>query len=112
VDKVSANLASRLEESDDDGVLEGVVELEASTGSVPVERGDRQATIAARKQAFREVAEPVEKAIRSGGGEVTGKAWINGTLRARLPARSIPRIAEQTSVTGVDVPSPLEPDAA
>ena len=112
VGKVSSALASRLEEADDDGLLEIVVELEGPASPTAVERADRGAAMAAMKEGFRAAADPVEQAIRSGGGEVTGKAWINHTLRARVPVSSIPRIVEQASVSALDVPGPLEPESA
>ena len=108
VDKISAELASQLEASGEDGVVEVVVELEPPNGQAPVEPADRQAAIAALKEGFQAVAEPVEQAIVSNGGEITGKAWINRTLRARVPARSVPFIVEQDAVAAVTVPRPLE----
>jgi hypothetical protein len=111
VGKVTSALASKLDEADDDGLLEIVVELAGPAAPAAVERGDRRAAMEAMKEGFRAAADPVEQAIRSGGGEVTGKAWINNTLRARVPAKSLPRIVEQASVTAVDVPKPLEPES-
>jgi hypothetical protein len=111
VDKVSAELASQLEASGEDCVIEVVVELEAPNGHPPVARADRQAAIAAMKESFREVAEPVARAIVSAGGEITGEAWINRTLRARVPASSLPRIVAEQGVAAVDVPKPLELEA-
>lgn len=110
--KVTSALASRLEEAGDDDLLEIVVELAGPPVPGAVERGDRRDAMEAMKEGFRTAAAPVEQAIRSGGGEVTGRAWINCTLRARVPARSIPRMLEQASVTAVDVPKPLEPESA
>jgi hypothetical protein len=112
VDKVSAELASQLEASGEDVVVEVVVELEAPNGHPPVDRADRQAAIAAMKESFREVAEPVERAILAGGGEITGKAWINRTLRARVPASCLQRIVDEQAVAAVDVPKPLELESA
>jgi hypothetical protein len=110
VGKVTSALASKLEEGGVDGLLEIVVELAGPAAPAAVGRGDRRAAMEAMKEGFRAVAAPVEQAIRSSGGEVTGRAWINNTLRARVPARSLPRIVEQEAVTAVDVPRPLEPE--
>jgi hypothetical protein len=110
--KVTSDLASKIEEADDDGLLEVVVELDAPKTKAPVEQGDRRAAMEAMKQGFRAAAEPVEKSIVSAGGEITGAAWINGTLRARVPARSIEKLSEESAVTAVDVPRAVEPDSA
>jgi hypothetical protein len=110
VGKVTPALASRLEAAADDGLLEIVVELEGPPPPKAVGRESRQAAMEAQKEGFRAAADPVEQAIRAAGGEVTGKAWINHTLRARVPARSVPGIVEHASVAAVDVPKPLEPE--
>ena len=64
-----------------------------------------------QKQGCRTAAEPVEKQILSAGGEITGAAWINRTLRARVPARSIRKLCKESTVTAVDVPRAVEPDS-
>jgi hypothetical protein len=112
VGKVTSDLASRIEEADDDGLVEVVVELDSPDTPSPVERGDRRAAMEAMKQGFRAAAAPVEKQIVSAGGEITGAAWINRTLRARVPARSIAKLSEESAVTAVDVPRAVEPDSA
>jgi hypothetical protein len=112
VDKVTSDLASKIDEADDDGLIDVIVELDAPGAPGPVERGDRRAAMDAMKQGFRAAAEPIEKRILSAGGEITGAAWINRTLRARVPARSIAKLSEESSVTAVDVPRAVEPDSA
>ena len=107
--KVTSDLASKIAEADDDGLLEVVVELDAP--ETKAARGDRRAAMEAQKQGFRAAAEPVEKRIVSAGGEITGAAWINRTLRARVPARSIAKLSEESTVTAVDVPRAIEPES-
>jgi hypothetical protein len=110
VGKVTPALASRLEAAGDDGLLEIVVELENPPAPKSVGRADRRAAMEAMKEDFRAAADPVEQAIQAAGGEVTGKAWLNHTLRARVPAKSVRGLVEHASVAAVDVPKPLEPD--
>jgi hypothetical protein len=112
VEKVTSDLASRIEEADDDGLLEVIVELDAPDAPAPATRGDRRAAMEAMREGFRAAAEPVEKTIVSAGGEITGAAWINRTLRARIPARSIAKLSEESTVTAVDVPRAVEPDSS
>jgi hypothetical protein len=112
VDKVTPDLASRIEEADEDGLLDVIVELDAPDPQAPPEQSDRRAAMEAVKLGFLAAAEPVEKTIISAGGEVTGAAWINRTLRARIPARSIARLSEESTVTAVDVPRAVEPESS
>jgi hypothetical protein len=58
----------------------------------------------ALREAFRQAATPVAEAINNLGGEVTGEAWINQTLRARLPAKSVGRLSDVDEVRAVAVP--------
>jgi hypothetical protein len=62
------------------------------------------------KVAFRQVADPVAEAIAGLGGEVKGEAWINSTLRARVPAASLGDLSELEPVAALDVPHQLTPD--
>jgi hypothetical protein len=112
VEKVTSALASQIEEADDDGLLDVVVELDEPETPAPVPRADRRAAMEAMKEKFDADAEPVQRSIRSCGGEVIGAAWINRTLRARVPARSIAKLSEEARVAAVDVPRPLEPESA
>ncbi len=108
--KITDDLASHMS-ANEDALVEVVVELhvaeEDADAPAPT---DRQAKILAKKEGFRATAEPVVTAIRSCGGEVTGEAWINQTLRARVPARSVERLAEEEAVARVDVPHEIEPE--
>lgn len=90
-------------------LVELVVELETVT---PDEAGlSRTEKIAARKEAFERHAAPVAEAIAGAGGEVTGRAWINQTLKARLPRHAVAAVARLDKVAQVDVPRALELDS-
>ena len=110
--KVTDDLASRIEAEEEDAVVEIVVELRRVDENETAPTADRGAAVAARKEGFRAAAEPVVNAIVSSGGEVTGEAWINQTLRARVPARVVLRIAEEDAVALVDVPHSIEAESA
>ena len=109
---MTSDLASRIEEADDDGLVDVIVELDAPAPRAPPEGSDRRAAMEASKLGFLAAAEPIEKTIVSAGGEILGAAWINRTLRARIPARSIAKLSEESSVASVDVPRAVEPDSA
>lgn len=115
--KVSQKLAEQANSlASDTDVLEVIVELEQQSKSkANVAKSDtssRTAQIAERKESFARISSPVENAISQAGGEVTGKAWINRTLRAKLPARSLQEICELREVEKLDAPQAIEPDAS
>lgn len=70
----------------------------------------RQAQIAERKQIFADFSKPVEEAIARAGGKVTGRAWINGTLQATVPADRVDEISSLDEVERIDEPRALEPE--
>jgi hypothetical protein len=104
--KISGELAARLEQSDTNDFLDLIVELEP--GSAPSASGSRAERIAAQKQSFDHHAGPVERLIQQAGGEVLDRAWINQTLRARLPVRSVHDLTKAAEVSAIDVPHRLE----
>jgi len=50
----------------------------------------------------------VEQAVGEAGGEVTGTAWINQTMRVRVPRNSLATLSELEIVTSLDLPNKLE----
>lgn len=105
--KVSPGLARSLEHAGGDELVELVVELQP-IAAVPARAAPRAERIASLREAFQREAAPVEAAIRSGGGEVVGAAWINQMLRARVPAGCVAGLAALDEVLLLDVPRPLE----
>ena len=65
---------------------------------------DRAMKMEARKRAFEQQAEPVVRLIQSLGGEVTGQAWINSSLRARLDKNMISSLSTNSNVSRLDLP--------
>jgi hypothetical protein len=109
--KLTEGLASRLEQASAADVLEVVLELRApdepEAASQARSRADK---IGLQKGAFGRAVGPVEEAIQSVGGEVTGKAWINHTLRARVPAEGVGQLSDLDVVAALDTPHILRPD--
>ena len=100
--KLSPALQSRAAESPaPDALIDVVVELEPATGA---------ADAGALRAAFDRSAAPVLEAIGEAGGEVLGQAWINQTVRARVPAERLEDVAGLAPVMAVDVPHRIEPD--
>ena len=77
-----------------------IVELDAGPDDAP--------DMAAAKEAFNRAAEPVTKLVAGLGGEVVDGAWINNTLRARVPAGNVPHVAGAEGVAAVDVPHAVQ----
>jgi len=49
--------------------------------------------------------------LRFSHGVVTGEAWINGTLRARLDRNMIAALSKENRIARIDVPHVLKSDA-
>ncbi len=108
--KLSATLADRLDHADAADLVEVVVELQAAP---PAGTGDgmpRAARIAAARDAFGVASYPVERAIQSAGGEVVDAAWINQTVRAKLPASAVASLVKLHEVRLLDLPRTLTAD--
>lgn len=109
-DKVTPALVEVLGGTAQDDLLEVVVELvepDNESGDAPAGRAEK---IVHLKNSFHEQATPLEEWIASLGGEVLGKAWINWTIHARVPARAVTELARAGSIAAVDTPHQLEPD--
>ena len=97
---VTRDLAAEVDATESSNMLDVVVELGGDLGEA--------ADVAAAKEAFERAARPVADVIAGAGGEVLEGAWINQTLRARVPAAAISDLAGTDGVAVVDVPHALE----
>jgi hypothetical protein len=107
VTKLSPQLRQELGGVDKSSQVEVIVELR------PVEMpeaGSRQESIAAMKEGFERELRPVADKIIQAGGQVLETAWLNQTVRSRIPAREVSRVAEHEAVSAIDLPHKLEPD--
>ena len=107
---ISEKLAEELEKRESSEVLEVILELRPRASSTK-EASSRTEKIAALKEAFNRAVAPLEEVLRKLGGEVTQRAWINYTLRARVPAERLKELAEHEEIAVVDVPHRLTPDS-
>ncbi len=85
--------------------VEVVVELRPVP---PPASGSRQERVAAARAAFDAGLTPVTARIAEVGGTVLETAWINQTVRVRLPAAAVGALAAVDEVAGIDLPRPLE----
>ena len=108
-EKVGPSLARRIAAADAQGQVEVVIEL---TGDVEVPAdGTRQQRIAAARSSFERDVAAVSDRIEAAGGEVLETAWLNRTLRGRLPAATVVRVAADDAVAAIDLPHTIQPDA-
>ena len=107
--KLSAELEQRLQGADASTLLDIVVELRSALEeSGPGGMASRAERIAARKADAERCFAPLEEAIVRVGGEVTGHAWINKTLRARLPAKEVLSLCRREEIATLDIPHGLQ----
>lgn len=85
-----------------DDMLDIVVELEQDPAAAQ--------SVEQMQESFGRMKEPVDRTISELGGTVMGEAWINHTLRARIPARGLPDLSQVATVWALDVPHKLEAD--
>lgn len=111
--KISKQLSDRLEKTEAADSLEVIIELrrraESAAATQPLSRNEK---IAALKDAFTRSCAPVEEAVRRVGGEVTGQAWINQTMRARVPADRVRELSEHEQIEVLDAPHPIERESS
>ena len=98
--KLSLQLTERLKKSGDHHPIDIVVELKT-------EPSNANAQMAELRESFAKQAEPIKSKIISMGGVVTGEAWLNGTLLARLPQEAMAEISQEADIAHVDLPRPL-----
>lgn len=111
--KISKQLSDRLEETGASGLLDVIIELRRRAESAAATQAlSRSEKIAALKEDFTRNVTPVEEAVRRVGGEVTGQAWINQTVRARVPADRVKELSEHEQIEVLDAPHPIERESS
>ena len=108
--KITAPLAATIEAADPDEDVVVVVEMTPNGPTESVAPQQRQRQIAALRMTFEKQASPIERTIHDVGGEVLDRAWINNTMKARLPARAIKELLDIDGVKSVDVEHRLHRD--
>lgn len=108
--KVSEQLQEQLEKPEPAEMLDVVIELHSDDEPQTKAVQSRSEKIAALKENFLRDVAPVEEAVKNAGGELTGQAWINRTVRARVPIDRVKTLSEQDQIAKVDVPHKIEPD--
>lgn len=109
-DKITNNLKSFLERGQPLNDIEVVIELMPIQAGTEPENVSRTQKIAFYKQTFMEELKPVADAILNRGGNILGSAWLNQTIKAKVPAGSIEELALLKEVNAIDLPHRLTHD--
>ena len=105
--KLSQQLRERLDRAPQDSFVDVILEILPPEPSGISKSGSRQERIAAGRQQFLDAVAPVERRVEGLGGQVLDQAWLNHTLRVRVPARSVAELTESEWVASADTPKPL-----
>lgn len=111
VEKLTDKLVEHIGKAAAEDMLEVILELDPTRGrEIIAESGEmsRQDRIAKLREDFTRQAASVASAIEKAGGEIIDEAWINKTLKVRLPVESIGQITDDETVTSVDLPETIE----
>jgi hypothetical protein len=108
VAKLTPGLIERLDAAAGDPLIDVVLEVRPRSVAAPTAKAlSRTEAIAATKQRFSEAAAPVEQHVTKLGGEILERAWINGSIRARVPVSSVRQLADADGIASIDVPHTL-----
>jgi hypothetical protein len=108
--KLTRKLEEILHGKAHDAVVDIIVELDSPSRAAPPPSGSRAAKVTALRERFLEIAAPVEQRIQSLGGQVIEHAWLNQTLRARIPVGMVDRLVDAEGVASIDVPERITRD--
>lgn len=106
--KFTTELSARTAEAREDQPLDVVIELSPGKRLV----ADDRSLMEVQRSAFEHDAQLLEEAVVAAGGEVLGTAWLNRTLKARVPLGSLRTLSELDIVETLDVPHTLRADRA
>lgn len=105
--EIDPQLAALLDHTTDEEWLDVILELSPA----PSESGGSRSEAIARRQAgFQAIAAQVKSAVQDSGGTIEGEAWINSTLKCRVPARAVKTLGERRDIMRIDVPHRLSRD--
>ena len=106
--KLTPGLIERLDAAAADPFIDVILELHPQSSARPTDKAlSRAEAIAATKRHFSEAAAPVEQHVTRLGGEILERAWINGSIRARVLASSVRQLADADGIASIDVPHEL-----
>ena len=112
--KVSKHLVQQItSDASEVDMLDVIIELETRSEKNLKQNSSKSKSeqIAERKESFARITAPVEDVITQVGGTILEKAWINRTLRAKLPVSGLEAVSELEEVEILDSPHEIEPES-
>lgn len=107
--KISPALSDHLKQVEEGAPVEVVLELAGRPAPADASLS-RQEKISTLKACFQEDSAPVERVLKENGGQLIDQAWINQTLRVRVSANSLKKLAELNEVSAIDIPRSITSD--
>jgi hypothetical protein len=108
--KLSEQLSEVLQSKQASDLIDVIIEFHRTEKLEPATPQTRNERIAHLKEVFNRRIVPLEEIIKTIGGEITGQAWINQTVRVRVPADKVSLLSNYDEVAKLDVPHPLVRD--
>jgi hypothetical protein len=109
--KLSEQLVQLLQSKQPSDIVDVIVELYPGEKDETAAVQTRNERIAQSKEAFNRKIVPLEETIKRIAGEITGRAWINDTVRVRVRADTVSLLSGHDEVAKLDTPHPLTRDA-
>ena len=108
--KITAPLEALIAAAGPDEEVVVVLEMASRKSPLGFAAQTRQQLIAEKRSRFEQQVSPIERAIEEAGGEVLDRAWINSTMRVRVPAHAIRALIDAGDVEKADVEHRLQRD--
>ncbi len=109
-DKITATLKSYLQTSQSESEVEVVIELNPISTTEMPENFSRNEKINHLKNAFNNDMQAVVTEVSKQGGNIINSVWLNQTIKASVPAKSIEEIAKLKEVNAIDLPNRITKD--
>ena len=97
-------LAQMLEDSGAQTWLDVILELKTAPDEPAASRAE---AVARKKAGFHTIAESVKDVVGLCGGTVEGEAWLNSTIKCRVPAGALRALSATPDIVKIDVPHDL-----
>ena len=108
--KITNNLKDYLQTDQPLNDIEVVIELMPIQARTELTNLSRTEKMAFYKQTFMDELKPIADVILNRGGDILGSAWVNQTIKAKIPAGSIEELALLKEVNIIDLPNRLAHD--
>ena len=101
--KMTSGLAEKFQAVPGEERLDVVLEL----GHDAMAALDGAGSVEQARNVFAGYTKPMKEKILSLGGDITGEAWLNGTLQAKLTRHAVESLDDEPAVARVDLPRTL-----